>query len=419
MTTLSNRFQAIATILTFVIASFYTLTPLFAQEAEEEEFEYNVSEASRYMGENASFGGFLFPELFVIGTGGIFDGDSTAEDFSSNHHDPIHQAAIQAIEMHLMINFDDKITGMIAGFVGQAENYEWDGALEEAFLHFQITDTLAIGGGQFLNTFAFQATNHLHGWQFVNQNLVNSRMLNEGELTTQGGEIILNTPKNGGALTIGGGGVRPEVHGDEDGHDHEDHDDEFEDDHPFELENANFGDWALSVDYRFILPFEESITVTTSFAAGGNGFGRDTQVYGAGLRKIWNGHDHGAGIEFCTGSLMLQSEFIGRRAEGFEENGDEIEFDDYGISTGLLYGLSDRTIVSFRHDWVSEVEIAETSNANRLSAALTSFIDPGQRVKARIQYDYTSNDDIEGEHAAWLQFQVQWGGQGGNHNHEH
>lgn len=424
MKSITDKFQKITKILIIVTALLCTVAPVFGQEAEEEVFEYNVTEANRFLGQNASFGGFLFPELFVIGTGGVFDGDSTAEDFSTNHHDPVNDVSIQAIEMHLMLNVEDKITGMIAGFVGQLDDHEWDGALEEAFIHFQIAENLAVGGGQFLNTFGYQATNHLHGWQFINQNLVNSRILNEGELTTKGGEIIFRTPGNGGALTLGGGTVRPDPHGHEheDEHDHEDdhdEDDHDEDEHHFELEGANFESRIFSADYKFSLPFDESLELSTSFVTGENGFGRDTHAYGVGLRKIWNGHDHGNGIEFCTGSLMLQSEFIGRHAEGYEEDGTEIEFDDYGISTGLTYGLSDRTIVSFRHDWVSEVEIAEISSANRLSAALTSFIDPAQMVKARIQYDYTSNDDIEGEHGVWLQFQVQWGGQGGNHNHEH
>ena len=428
MKLLSNKFQSLASILTATFAIVGVLTPVLAQE-EEEDFEYTVTEASRFLGQDVSFGGFLFPELFVIGTGGVFDGDSTAEDFSTNHHDPVNDVSIQAIEMHLMLNVEDKITGMIAGFVGQLDDHEWDGALEEAFIHFQITENVAIGGGQFLNTFGYQATNHLHGWQFINQNLVNSRILNEGELTTKGGEIIFRTPGNGGALTLGGGTVRPDPHdhGHEDEHDHDededDHDedehDDHEEEHHFELEGANFEDEVFSADYKFSLPFDESLELSTSFVTGDNGFGRNTHAYSAGLRKIWNGHDHGNGIEFCTGSLMLQSEFIGRHAEGYDEDGIEVEFDDYGVSTGLTYGLSDRSIISLRHDWVSAVEMAEISSANRFSAALTSFIDPAQMVKARIQYDYTNNDDIGGEHAAWLQFQIQWGGQGGNHNHEH
>jgi len=416
MNTIPHRFQRVAKILPIVIASLHTLTPVHAEE--EEAFEYTVSDASRYMGQDAAIGGFLFPELFVIGTGGVFDGNSSAEDFATSEHDPLHEAAIQAIELHVTVNIDDKITGVIAGFGHQGEGHVWEAALEEAFLHYHISETLALGGGQFLNTFGYQATHHLHGWQFVNQNLVNSRILNEGELVTQGGELIWKTPGNGGALTIGGGGVRSHAHehGDEEEEEGDDHD---EHEHHFELEGANFEDWVLSADYKFRLPFEESITVSTSFATGGNGFGRDTHAYGFGLQKVWNGHDHGNGPEFCTDALMLQSEFIGRHVEGFEEDGTGIEFDDYGISTELIYGLSDRTTVALRHDWVSDIKIAETSDANRLSAALTAFVDPGQRVQARLQYDHTSSDDIEGEHAAWLQFQVKWGGQGGPHNHAH
>jgi uncharacterized membrane protein YdjX (TVP38/TMEM64 family) len=38
-----------------------------------------------------------------------------------------------------------------------------------------------------------------------------------------------------------------------------------------------------------------------------------------------------------------------------------------------------------RHDWVSDVEIAELNDRHRLSAALTAFVDPEQRVRARVQ----------------------------------
>ena len=47
---------------------------------------------------------------------------------------------------------------------------------------------------------------------------------------------------------------------------------------------------------------------------------------------------------------------------------------------------------------------------------------PGDRIRARLQYDYTHSDTdaIGSEHAAWFQIQIQWGGQGGSHaGHNH
>ncbi|MEX2577615.1 MAG: hypothetical protein WD342_01045 [Verrucomicrobiales bacterium] len=399
--------------------------PSSVHSHEEETFEHHVGEVNYLTGEGASIGGFLFPELFVIATGGIFEPGSHAEDFASSEHDPLNEATIQGIDLDLILNFNDVVTGAITGFAHQGEDHEWEAALEEAYLHYHLGDHLSVGGGQFLNTFGFQADLHLHSWDFVNQNLVNGRMLNEGELVTQGGEIIFRTPRNG-VLNFAFGGVRTHAHnhghGDEEEEHHEEeegHEEEHDDehDHHFEVDQAGFDNHVASADYKFRLPFDESVTLSTSLAAGENGFGRDTYVYGAGIQKIWNAHDHGYGPEFWPGATMLRCEFMGREVEGLDEDGEALDFDDFGFSTSLFYGLTDRATVSLRHDWISEVEVAGLAERHRISPALTAYLGPEQRVRARVQYDYVHSDGIEGEHAAWLQFQLQWGGEGGSHRH--
>jgi len=242
----------------------------------------------------------------------------------------------------------------------------------------------------------------------VNQNLANSRLLNEGELITQGGEILLNTSSTG-LLTLGFGKVRPHAHDEEDGGGIPDPD-------HVHADEGGFDNSVFTADYRFRLPFDESITVSASLAVGENGFGLDSTVYGFGFRKVWNGHDHGnGGPDFCGGALLLQSEFIGRSVDAINEGGDPVDFSDRGVSTALHYGLGDRATVSFRHDWISAVEVAELSDRNRLSAALTAFVDPEQRVRARIQYDHLQDAELGTENAIWFQLQLQWGGTGGSH----
>jgi hypothetical protein len=82
--------------------------------------------------------------------------------------------------------------------------------------------------------------------------------------------------------------------------------------------------------------------------------------------------------------------------------------------------LSERTTLSFRHDWVSALEELELSDTHRFSPALTTYIDPAQRVRMRLQYDNVQSSAIDSEHVAWIQFQWQWGGEGGSHaNHNH
>lgn len=390
-----------------------SLAPLSALETSEsvattgeETFEYHVGEVNYFTGEGANLGGFLFPSIYVNVGGAMLEPGASAEDFATTEHDPLHERGVQAIEAHLDLNFSDLVTGSVSGFGHQGEGEIWEAEVHEAYLHWHVTDSLAVGGGQFLNRFGFQNDRHLHDWFFVNQNLTNSRMLNEGELVTQGGEILLHTP-NSGLLTIGFGGVRTHAHEEDPGP------------HPLDevhADEAGFNDWVMTSDYRFRLPGDDSYTLSASLALGENGFSRNSTVYGVGLRKVWNGHDHGhGGPDFCSGALMLQTEFTGRSVDAFNEGGDAVEFDDRGFSTSLHYGLTDNTTVSLRHDWISEVEIAELTDRNRITAALTTFVDPGQRVRLRLQYDNVQDDGLESEHIALLQIQFQWGGAGGSH----
>lgn len=416
---------------------FCIFLPLAAQETVEsdaEVYEYHVGEVDYLSGEGVDLGGFVFPSLYFNAVGGVTGSGAGAGDFSSSPHDPKNEAGIQAIHLHLDLEFSEAVTGMLNGFGFQGEDHVWEAELEEAFLRWELADHLSIRGGQFINAFGFQSDLHLHDWFFVNQNLTNSRMLNEGEWISQGGEVRLGTRRTG-LLSLALGGVRSHSHdhahrhggGEHGEHEEEPHQDEHDHDHdgdhhgahwrdPLEAAEADFQSWVVSGDYRFRLPFDDRVTGSVSLALGENGFDRNTRVYGFGLRKVWNGHDHGfGGPDFCSGALMLQSEFIGREVEARAADGTGREFDDYGFSHSMHYGVSDQVTASLRHDWVSAVEMARLDDRHRLSAALTAFVDPEQRVRARVQYDYLRDKTIGGEHVAWFQIQLQWGGIGGSH----
>jgi len=414
------------------VALLFPPSPLAGQEVgfENDEFVYTVGEVNYLTGDGVSPGGFLFPSLFVTGTGGVFDGSSEAEDYATHEHDPQNDLGFQYLEMHMGINFDDVITGMVAALAHHGHDHEWELELEEIYLHLHLNDWLSIGGGQFLNSFGFQNHVHIHEWFFVNQNLINSRMLGDADLITQGAELIYR-PSSAGRFTFGVGNARSHSHGhghghhdDDDDDDHHHHDDDdHDDDHHGEIDpdEAFFEDVLATLDYRFRLPFDDNLIGSASFGIGENGFDRNTYLYGVGLRKVWNGQTIDLGApDFRGGTLMAQAEFIGREVKAVDEDDEFASFSDYGFSSALHYGLSDRCFVSFRHDWISGVEIAELDDRHRLSAALTAFVDQGQRVRARVQYDYTPDNHHGGEHAAWFQLQIQWGGiPGFHHDHTH
>lgn len=406
---------------------------------DEEVFEFSVGEFDPITGENANVGGFLFPALYANFVGGVFEPGTEPSDLGITEHDPQREAGIQALELAIPINFNDVVTGNVTGVGIQGED-EWEAAVEEAYLHFHVNDYIAIGGGQFLNSFGFQGDKHLHDWDFINQNLPNGRLLNEGELITQGGELLVKIPDWDTLATVGIGGVRThahdhghghghgdeeEEHGDEEhdhddedhDHDEEDHDEEHhdEDDH-LEIDDANFVDFVATLDLKTKMPFDDTLTLSASVAQGQNGFGRNTTAYGVGAQKIWGAHDHGHGPEFCAGAVMIRSEYIGRHIGVEDALGRRFDADDHGLSSSIHYGLSEAATISLRHDWISDLDEFGVEDRHRISPALTVYLGQSQRVRARLQYD-CNHFSYGTEHAAWLQFQVQWGGQGGRHHH--
>ena len=182
-----------------------------AQESGEEVFVYNVGERNYLTGEGVEFGGFLFPSLYINSTGSALEPGASAEDFATSEHDPQNEWGVQAVHLHLDLNFNDVVTGSVSGFGHQGPDHVWEAELEEAYLQWHLNKFVTIGGGQFINAFGFQSDLHLHDWFFMNQNLINSRMVNEGELISQGGEILLHTPGSG-LLTFGFGGIRSHAH---------------------------------------------------------------------------------------------------------------------------------------------------------------------------------------------------------------
>lgn len=359
-------------------------------------------------GENANLGGILFPRFYAIGTFGALESGAEATDFASNEHDPQKDAAFQNVEASVLLNINDKLVGRITAF-GQEGAEEWSAEVEEYFLRYNFTPAVTLGGGQFLNFFGFQSHRHLHGWDYVNNNLANSRLINEGELITQGGHLILKHPDEFAMLTIGAGGVRTHAHEheEEEGHD---------DDHHLEADSANFNSWVATADLKWAIVEDGSAMGTASFGMGENGFGEMTYLYGFGIQKVWGGRDSGHGYqELAPGAFMIRSEFIGRSFDAVEihEDDGEIErheFDEQGVSTNLFYGLSDTTKLSFRHDFVSGIEALATPDYHRLSPALTTRIGASKRFQTRIQYDYNDSDGHGEEHVGWLQLQYQWGG---------
>ena len=239
---------------------------------------------------DANIGGILFPHLHITGAFGATTGEQS--DLAVNDHDPQREATLQGLEPGLSLR-----AGMVQGFVTAAGITDASGdfsfTLEEGFL--KLVDLplgVELRGGQYLNRFGFQNSVHNHGWGYVDQNLVNGRFLNEGELITQGGEISINVPGSimqESILSVSVGGVSTHDHGHED----HGHGEEAE----FEAEGANFIDFVVTATWvnQYDINDLNRITSIISGAWGDNQFGRTSQVYGLGVEYLWRENGYGPG----------------------------------------------------------------------------------------------------------------------------
>ncbi|MDA7605663.1 hypothetical protein N8631_02675 [Verrucomicrobiales bacterium] len=404
--------------------------------AEEEAFEYTADENQKILGIGFN------PEIFLNLTGSILDSDTPVSDLATSEHDPQRDYQIHPVELLTFLEFSEQLRGEVHGIALQDMDEDWELAIEQVKVSYDINDSLSIGGGQLFNRFGFQNENCVHAWDFVNQHLQNSRLLAEGELMTRGVEFNY-TPNKRLSFNITGGkarvhehdhghGEHGDEHGDHDDHEGEDHDDHEgeehadhegeehgeHEEHHIEADGINISDWIASTDVRYYLDDEQTLMVSGSLAVGENEFGTNTWLYGVGVQKLWGGHDHGNGLEFCEGSTKLKAEIIGRSAEVKHEDGDSDDVSDWGFSAALFYGLNEMTTISARQEYISDLAELELEERHRTSLALSRNL--SDNVLARIQYDYNRSDSIDDEHALWLQFRIAIGGSAGSHaGHNH
>jgi hypothetical protein len=395
-------------------------------------------------GVNVNAGGILFPHMH---TWGVFGGSTTdPASLASGHHDPQANATLQALEPALSLR-----AGMLQGFataVGVTDSEgEFEFFLEEGFLKLiDLPFGTQLRGGQYFNRFGFQNSVHNHGWMFVDQNLVNGRFLNEGELITQGGELTWNVPLDFmrvSSISTSVGGMRTHAHNHDHGHGHEGHD---HGESPFEGEGAAFQDLLVSTTWVNQYDFDDRnrLTGILSGAWGDNAFGRQTQVYGLGVEYLWreNGYAMGGhsvrwrtemmirGIDAVSGHLPGEHEDEHGHDEehGHEDDHEEDEdhdedhddhddedriarsFNDFGINTMLIFGFNDRLETGLRAEWVSGLDELGLDNRWRLSPMITWYANPQRTLQTRLQYNCDFSNDFGTEHSIWFQVGTNWGG---------
>jgi len=401
-------------------------------------------------GVGANISGIFFPEIFVQSAFG--DSTNDPASLAIGDHDPNREATLQSLHFALEMELGQYLSGFI-NYDGTTDaRGDYNGQLEEGFLHVQALPWLSIGGGQFLNAFGFHNERHVHAWDFVDQYLVSGRMLNEGELTTQGGEAIFSLPTPWeSSLTVGGGGVRN--HGHDEAHAHGEAEPDFEPD------GANFDNWVVSGNYRADYGTHENMAGTVSAAVGENGFGNITQVYGVGHEITWNPEKplyndakntvigKYRGGTFGAGSLRWRYELMYRNIEAsgvsehHEEEGEHAHadehheepdgenhngeasrsatLDEFGFYSQLQYGLSEFTTASLRGEWVSGVNALGLEERYRVSPSVGIYLNAARNVHLRLQYNYDHTQEYGDDHSVWLQIGFAWGAPSHHGHHQH
>jgi hypothetical protein len=427
---LSLAFVAISLLLS---AGSVKAGPATAQEHEHEhnpEAHASAPEANWLTGENVSVGGVLFPHIHFISVYGDSTGDQ--ESLAVSHHDPSRDGwTVQGFEFGLSA----RVTEWLEGFSTLHLSYDhdaesWDHEFEEWFGKVKnLPGGLELRGGKYLNRFGFQNTLHNHGWDFVDQYLVNGRFLGEDGLTTIGGELSWTLPVSWTSFLSVSVGVAPEPHA----HDHARGEEEEE--HEFEGEGALFDDtfvvanWTNNRDYNDFHQFRFG----ASGAWGDNRWGETTQIYGAHFEYLWrqNGYESGGRYFRWRTEAMLRS-FDGvsghlpgeeeeeheEHAEPHEEEGEEHHeeeshggsFDEFGLYTTLAYGFENGLEFGLRGEFVEGIASAGLDERFRVSPVVTYYVNPQRTLFLRAQYNYDHSSDFGDEHSVFAQVGFNWGG---------
>ncbi|RBP48026.1 hypothetical protein DES53_101826 [Roseimicrobium gellanilyticum] len=381
-------------------------------------------------GENVSLGGVLFPHLHFQSVYGGTTADDV-EHFGAGHHDPVSDGwTIQGFEFGASLRPTEWFEAYGTYHLFQdALTHDWDGEFEEWFGKIKnIPGGFEVRGGRYLNRFGFHNQTHTHGWDFVDNNLVNGRFLGDDGLYTIGGEVTWTLPVSWTSLISVSVGVVPEHEHHHEGHEHEET--------SFEAEGALFNDtvvvanWTNNWDYNDFHQFRFG----ASGAWGDNEFSKTSQVYGLHVEYQWreNGYEAGGSyFRWRTEGLLRHFDASAEHHHEHEEEHEEEHHDhaeheeheheeehhtesgsftEFGIYSALAYGLDNGLEFGLRSEYVEGVADAGLDERFRVSPSVTYYINPQRTLYLRTQYNYDHSSDFGDEHSVWAQFGFNWGG---------
>ena len=357
----------------------------------------------------------IFPHAHLDTAFGTSTGDQG--DLAAGHHDPIRDEGItfQNIEISLSGRLDDYNEFFVtyAGAVGRGNKF--DPIFEEAFWKFKnIPGGFELRLGRVYNRFGIQNTYHPHGFDWVDQYLVNTRMLGDDSLTTLGVELTWLAPLPWLSQFDFAFGKPPSHEGHDHAHEHEDEHEHEEDHGPrYAAEESYFADnsEALVVNWTNVYNYNDfhQFRLGASGAWGDNASGYRTSIYGGHFEYQWreNGFDPGGRYfrirsEAMFNRFRVEDELVEGRAPETQQ--------DFGCYLSLLYGLPNNVELGLRGEYVAGNTETEQDARFRVSPGVTWYANSARTLRLRLQYNCDHSNARGTDHAIWAQMSLAWGG---------
>jgi hypothetical protein len=367
------------------------------------------------MANDWAIGDVLFPNLHLHGVGGWSSED--IGELSGGGHDPQRETfSAQAIEPGISLR-----TKYLEGFANylsyQDGEGDWDGELEEAFGKIvNIPGGFEVKGGRYLTRFGALNDKHLHGWDFADAELANTRFLGEDGLMMEGAEVSWTLPLGmepewTGILSLGyGKAAEHGGHGAEHGHGGEE-------EVPHEGEESFLTGDALTARAmaRYRLDDFHALTGGFSWAGGDNGFGRTSNVFGIDVGYLWREN----GLAPGGRALRWRNEVLWREVGAFSQHDEDEDgvidetfrgsYREAGFHSHAVYTWNAHVDTALRLAWLEGVDDFGQDGRFRISPAVTWYPDPSRRLALRVQYNFDSPDHGDDGHSLWFQLSLALG----------